>query len=242
MNVFSGTHRGLIRDENQDRVWVSRFSSGAVAAVLCDGMGGENAGSFASETAITLISERLTLGFSPDIDEISLRNLMITALNNANSAIYEISHEEDDKNGMGTTCVAAIAAKDVVYIINVGDSRAYRVFDGGIQQITHDHTFVRRLIDEGKLTRDEARFHPDRNKITRAIGAAPEVTPDFFKLEFKKGSKIILCSDGLSSYVADEEIGKTALSLPSDSICEKLITLANKNGGGDNISVALIEH
>ena len=145
---------------------------------------------------------------------------------------------------MGTTCVAAIVFGGTAYIVNVGDSRAYHLFSQGddecIRQITKDHTHVQELLDRGKITEEMIKTHPDRHKITRAIGADESVTPDYFELPLNPDDRILLCSDGLSSYGNDLEILDVCFDIKSEDCCGELIRYALRKGGHDNISVALI--
>lgn len=243
MKVFSETDIGLLREENQDCVWSGELSGGACAAVLCDGMGGEAHGGLASQIAVDIISKRITESFSEMMNRNSVRNLLITAVTAANSVVIEASSREPGVV-MGTTCVAAIVSGSRAYIVNVGDSRGYRLFTSDdsecIQQVTKDHSHVQDLIDRGEITEEQARIHPDRNKITRAIGAESMVTPDYFELELATGDMLLLCSDGLSSYVDDMDILDICFENPPERVCQNLIDCANAAGGHDNISVSLI--
>lgn len=244
MKIFSKTDIGLLRDENQDCVWSASLSDGACAAVLCDGMGGEAHGGLASRIAVDVISKRILGTFSEMMNRNSVRNLLITAVSAANSAVVDAAREEPEGAVMGTTCVAAIVSGGRAYIVNVGDSRGYHLFTSEdsecIQQVTKDHSHVRDLIDRGELTEEQAKLHPDRNKITRAIGAEEMVTPDYFELDLADGDMLLLCSDGLSSYGDDMDILDICFEYPVEVICDKLVDYANGNGGHDNISVALI--
>ena len=230
MKIFSKTDIGLLRDENQDCVWSASLSDGACAAVLCDGMGGEAHGGLASRIAVDVISKRILGTFSEMMNRNSVRNLLITAVSAANSSVVDAARNEPEGAVMGTTCVAAIVSGGRAYIVNVGDSRGYHLFTSEdsecIQQVTKDHSHVRDL--------------PDRNKITRAIGAEEMVTPDYFELDLADGDMLLLCSDGLSSYGDDMDILDICFEYPVEVICDKLVDYANGNGGHDNISVALI--
>lgn len=244
MKIFSKTDIGLLRDENQDCVWSASLSDGACAAVLCDGMGGEAHGGLASQIAVDVISKRILGTFSEMMNRNSVRNLLITAVSAANSAVVDAARKEPEGAVMGTTCVAAIVSGGRAYIVNVGDSRGYHLFTSEdsecIQQVTKDHSHVRDLIDRGEITEEQAKLHPDRNKITRAIGAEEMVTPDYFELDLADGDMLLLCSDGLSSYGDDMDILDICFEYPVEVICDKLVDYANGNGGHDNISVALI--
>lgn len=243
MKIFSKTDIGLLRDENQDCVWSAELSGNACAAVLCDGMGGEAHGGLASQMAVDVISKRITENFSEYMNRNTVRNLLITAVSAANSIVYDAAQKEPRGTVMGTTCVAAIVCEGRAYIVNVGDSRGYRLFTSDdsecIQQVTKDHSHVRDLIDRGEITEEQAKTHPGRNKITRAIGAESNVTTDYFEVELAKGDMLLLCSDGLSSYGDDMDILDICFENQPERICDELIDYANGNGGHDNISVAL---
>ena len=243
MKHFSKSDIGLVRLENQDRVWTGALGENeeAVALVVCDGMGGENAGSCASQMTLDLMRERLEGGFRPSNNRNFIRNLLITSVTAANSLVFDRAKTEPDKRGMGTTCVAAIVCNERAYIINVGDSRCYHIFDESIQQITKDHTVIRKLIERGEITEEESKTHPRRNSITRAVGAAREITPDYFEIDLEQGHCLLLCSDGLHSYGDDAEIAGIIVNNPIQKCCDLLIDYALANGGRDNATVALIQ-
>lgn len=240
MNIYTITDRGIERDENQDTVWGERLTEKTFAAVLCDGMGGESNGALASQMAVDIISKRIKESYSDMMNHNSVRNLLITAAVAANSIVYEASKGVV----MGTTCVACIVTDGMAHIINIGDSRAYHLFstrdDDCIRQITKDHTFVREMVDRGELTEEAARTHQKRSRITRAVGAESHVTPDYFELEMSKGDRLLLCSDGLSSYGDDMDILDIVFEAEEKDVCEALVRYANNNGGHDNVSVAYI--
>lgn len=240
MKCFSKTDIGLIRSENQDRVWTSQLEDDAVAVILCDGMGGENAGSVASQMTIDFMSDRILKGFRSNISRNYIRNLLITSVTAANSLVFDKAASERDKAGMGTTCVAAIVYNNRAYIINVGDSRAYQIYDDNMQQITKDHTYVRRLVERGEITEAESRVHPDRNRITRAVGAEKTITPDYFEIDMDEGNILLFSSDGLHSYGEDEEIAEIIVNNPINKSCDLLVDYALANGGRDNVSVAVV--
>jgi len=240
LKCFSKTDIGLVRSENQDRVWTSQLDDDAVAVILCDGMGGENAGSVASQMTIDFMSDRILKGFRSNISRNFIRNLLITSVTAANSLVYDKATSERDKAGMGTTCVAAIVYNNRAYIINVGDSRAYQIFDDNMQQITKDHTYVRRLVERGEITEAESRVHPDRNRITRAVGAEKTITPDYFEIDMDEGNILLFSSDGLHSYGEDEEIAEIIVNNPIMKSCDLLVDYALANGGRDNVSVAVV--
>ena len=243
MEIFSKTDIGLVRNENQDCVWSEMLSNSACAAVLCDGMGGEHEGGLASKITGELISRRIREGFNELMNRYSVRNLLITSVIAANSLVWETAQSKIHEV-MGTTCVACIVFGGVAYIVNVGDSRAYHLFtqddDECIQQITKDHSHVRELIDLGEITEEQAKTHPKRSKITRAIGAESSVTPDYFELELAPEDMVLMCSDGLTSYGDDLDILDICFDSKPRDCCGNLVDYANNKGGHDNVSVALI--
>ena len=243
MNIYTKTDIGLVRTENQDSVWGEMLSDTACAAVLCDGMGGESEGGLASTIAVDVVSNRIKENFNEMMNRNSVRNLLITSVIAANSFVWDTARTKVHEV-MGTTCVAAIVFGGMAYIVNVGDSRAYHLFSDGedecIRQITKDHTHVQDLLDRGEITEDVMKTHPERHKITRAIGAEESVTPDYFELPLRTGDKILMCSDGLSAYGDDMDILDICFDSKTDECCENLIRYALKNGGHDNVSVALI--
>lgn len=232
-----------MRTENQDNVWGEMLSANACAAVLCDGMGGESRGGLASAITVDAVSKRIKEGFHDKMNSNSIRNLLITAVIAANSLVRD-TPESYYNEVMGTTCVAAVVAGRTAYIVNVGDSRAYQLFtdkdDECIRQITKDHSHVRELVERGQITASQAKTHPERNKITRAIGAEDSVTPDYFELDLNKDDMLLLCSDGLSAYGDDLDILDICFDSKPAECCEKLVDYANSKGGHDNVSVAFI--
>jgi protein phosphatase len=240
MKVFSKTDIGKKRTENQDKVWAGKLCDNAAAIILCDGMGGENAGSFASQTTANFIAERIAANFRPDMNRNSVRNLLITSVTAANTVIFDKALKEPSMKGMGTTCVCAIVIDSRAYIINVGDSRAYHITGNTIQQITKDHTYVRTLVEDGTITEDEIKIHPQRHCLIQAVGAEPFVTPDYFELDLSENSILLLCSDGLHGYGADEDIATIVLANPLSKICGKLVDYSLGKGGKDNVTVSII--
>ena len=240
MTVCSKTDIGLVRQSNQDACAAGLFPGGAAWAVVCDGMGGANGGNVASEQAVTTIRAAMEQGYRPAMDKDGLRELMTGAVFAANAAVYGKSKEVEGLRGMGTTVVAAIVRGETAYIAHAGDSRAYFVGDT-IRQLTIDHSMVQELVNRGDITEEEARRHPQKNIITRAVGVMPFVTVDFGAHTMQPGDRLLLCSDGMSNYADEREILALFHTLRGESLAEKLVELARDGGGGDNISVALIE-
>lgn len=233
MNVVAKTDIGFVRNENQDRVRAEKIDNDVVLAVLCDGMGGHNAGSDASELAVNTIFERISLGFKADYDCNKIRNLLVSAVCAANAVVFDASQKDESKSGMGTTCVLVLVKEGKAYFVNVGDSRAYIIDGANISQVTADHSMTSVYLDE-KLKFVERKF------ITKAVGIEPKIEPDYFEFEIKQGAKILLCSDGLSNYCGENEMLEIISSQGMDDAVSSLIDFALKKGGNDNITVVLI--
>lgn len=240
MYVFSDTNIGLTRKENQDRVRTAVLADDAVFAVICDGMGGENAGSEASERAVEVIYDRITKVFRRDYDENSVRNLLISAVTTANAVVYDVAWSDENMTGMGTTCVIALKIADKVHVVNVGDSRAYRVGEK-IELITKDHTVVMRMYENGEISFEDMKNHPQKNYITKAVGVKEMITPDYFVVEADENTSVVLCSDGLTNNCSEENILKIVSSASPEDIPSSLIKIALENGGNDNVTVAVIK-
>ncbi|MBQ7507140.1 MAG: Stp1/IreP family PP2C-type Ser/Thr phosphatase [Lachnospiraceae bacterium] len=238
MKTFYMTDIGRMREMNQDYVYTSEEPVGALPNLflVADGMGGHNAGDYASkftvETIVSLIPEYKT----EDPKEILSRAILDT-----NRRLYENARRDPALHGTGTTLVALVVYKGKAVVANVGDSRLY-VVNNGIRQVTKDHSLVQEMVRRGEMNEREAIHHPDKNIITRAIGAEPEVAIDFFDLRLNRGDQILMCSDGLSNMLDDEEIRQTMERErdPAEK-AYKLVEMANENGGRDNITVVVLE-
>ena len=239
VQAFSITDIGKRRKLNQDYVFVSVSPIGALPNlfIVADGMGGHNAGDYASRVAVESILEKIA--DSPETDP--LRNFD-DAIQYANSRIRKLASESAELEGMGTTVVAAACEGNRLYVANVGDSRLYVINRFGIRQITRDHSWVEEMVRLGEIEKEEARNHPDKNIITRAVGADDMVKTDFFAVQLEEGDEVLMCTDGLTNMLEDEEI-RMILDGARDIVerAQELVEAANDNGGKDNISVILIE-
>lgn len=230
------TDVGKKRAGNQDSIFFTDQPIGPLPNlyIVADGMGGHKAGDVASRTAIECVTEY--------VKESTITNpvtVLKRAIIFANDKILKMSQENEDFSGMGTTFVAAVVDEDIMYVVNIGDSRLYVISDE-IKQITLDHSLVEELIRTGQLDRNKGRNHPEKNIITRALGIAQEVVPDFFEVTLNKDDKFLLCSDGLSNMIEDDEIKDIVIENEGLEIAvDKLIDRANYYGGKDNISVVL---
>lgn len=232
------TDIGRKRKLNQDTVYSCEHPLGNLnnLFIVCDGMGGHKAGDYASAYTVKAIEREVEV-----CDDKSPIKILREAITIANTEIYDKASSEPDFAGMGTTCVAATISDDVLYVANVGDSRLYLI-DKEITQVTKDHSLVAELVRKGSLDESQAKSHPDKNIITRAIGAAPSIDIDFFEVELGAGDVILMCTDGLTNMVDDDEILRiirTSVDVPD--MAENLIKMANHNGGKDNIGVVIIE-
>ena len=239
MKSFSLTDVGQVRSQNQDYVYASEQPIGNLPNlfVLADGMGGHNAGDFASRCAVSVIeaSVKKDMSFNPI-------KIMRHAIEEANEKIHELAKADAGKAGMGTTLVAVTVVGYYAYVANVGDSRLYISGEQGLVQITRDHSWIAEMVMRGELSKEEARNHPDKNIITRALGASEEVDIDFFDVQLEEKNRILLCSDGLSNMVEDTELCRIISQEKALSeIGAELILTANGNGGLDNIAVVLVE-
>ena len=208
--------------------------------LVADGMGGHQAGEVASARACEVIALEYYAPYAGAAEE-NLAARLLRAMRKANQAVYALSQESAQRKGMGTTTVAALVRGSEIHIANVGDSRAYLFRGGRLEQITEDHSFVQEQIRAGILTKEMARNHPQKNVITRALGHRAEVEVDTFAARLRPGDKVLLCSDGLTGAVREEQIAEIVQRYPIDEAVTRLIALANANGGPDNITALLIE-
>lgn len=238
LKTFSITDIGLKRKINQDYVFSSEMQVGKLPNlfIVADGMGGHKAGDYASREATKIIIEAIE-----NSQESSPVKLIRTAIELANKSLLEKAKESEDYTGMGTTMVVATITEECLYVANVGDSRLYIINDE-ITQITKDHSLVEEMVRLGGIDEEAAKYHPKKNVITRAVGGAEEIEIDFFEIKLMPGDVILMCSDGLTNMLDDEEI-KLIIEKQRDVIekAEELVNAANQNGGRDNITVTIIE-
>ena len=238
MRIYSATDVGQKRKMNQDYVFVSEGPVGNLPNLftVADGMGGHNAGDYASSHAVRILVDEIR----EDADYNPVK-VIRHAIEAANTEIRNRAQEDENLRGMGTTMVVATIVDQYAYVANVGDSRLYVIQDG-IRQVTRDHSLVQEMVRMGEIKPEEARNHPDKNIITRAVGVSEKVKIDIFERQLRAGEYIILCSDGLTNMVEDSVILQILHGAGSLSDkAERLIELANKNGGKDNITVIIIE-
>lgn len=240
MRIVAKTDKGNVRDSNQDAYAVGEFSDEVVWSVVCDGMGGAAGGNIASALAVKVISDKINASYRNQMRDSSIKNMLDSALTAANIEVFDFAEAQPDLRGMGTTVVCAIVRDNQAYIAHAGDSRAYVINNGNIRQITTDHSMVQDLLLRGKITPEEAEHHPNKNIITRAVGVNKVIEIDFEQIDLEDDDTLLICTDGLSNYVSNDEM----LELMSDgkhyAFADRLVKKANDNGGGDNITVVVI--
>lgn len=225
----SRTDVGCVRDHNEDSLVVA-----PPLYVVCDGMGGHAAGEVASEIAVRVIENRAPQ--HADVEELG------RAVEEANLAIIRAAREGRGREGMGTTCTAAILEGERLVIAQVGDSRAYLLSKGRLQQLTRDHSLMADLIEAGHITKEEAKVHPQRSVITRALGSDPRMLPDLFELDVNPGDRLLICSDGLTTMLSDEEIAQLLARTADPQLCARqLVNAAIAAGGYDNVTVIVAD-
>jgi len=233
MKLWGITHRGAVRQQNQDAYAVRELEDGRGLAVVCDGMGGARAGNVASSMAVELFMRKLEEQGQPGDDP---QKWLKT-----NDGVFQKAVEDPDCTGMGTTLVAALAGNGKAVLLNEGDSRAYHITRDGITRITRDHSLVEDMVQRGELTREQARNHPHKNLITRALGAEPVLLADCFDQNVAPGDYLLLCSDGLSNVVTDQEILYEVIHGGEDeACCQRLLDVALHRGAPDNVTVVLM--
>ena len=238
MKAFAATDVGVERKINQDCVYYSLTEIGPLPNlfIVADGMGGHKAGDFASRYTVDNFVSKVRESSGKDTVDI-----IDDAVTWVNTALLEKAGESPDYTGMGTTLVVATVIDNMLKVANVGDSRLY-IVGKDIRQITRDHSLVEEMVSLGEIDRKAARTHKRKNIITRAIGGDAKVEAEMFCVELQPGDKILMCSDGLSNMIEDEDIFKIIKDSPEiEEAAERLIDTANENGGKDNISVILIE-
>lgn len=241
MRVYCETNKGLMRENNEDNLIVEESDRYNLYAVA-DGMGGHKAGEVASSIAIDTIRDYFKK--SSRKEDFKAPSFIIESIEAANGRIREEALNKDECSGMGTTITMAVVdlSLNTAYIANVGDSRAYIIKNDEIIQITEDHTYVNELLKDGKITPEEAKHHPKRNVITRAVGSEEYVQADIFEIELFDNDVILLCTDGLTTHLSDEKILNTIKEYGCPESVQILIKLANDNGGTDNITIIIVDN
>lgn len=244
MTVGAASDIGRARERNEDSYMImhSRTNLPNVFAVA-DGMGGHSSGETASKLAIDHVKEYIKANPSSFINESDISESLTTMMKNTNKLVIECSETSDEWRGMGTTLTVSIISGNKLYIGHVGDSRVYIISGDEMTKVTVDHSYIEELVITGKITREQARNHPERNIITRAIGGVSDVIADTYVYDLKHGDYVIMCTDGLTNEVDESVILETINSCDTpQNACDKLIKKANDNGGKDNITVIVMRY
>lgn len=238
MNIWSMTDTGLVRKDNQD-AYAVKTACGHTICVVCDGMGGSAGGQLASRIAVETFTAEMEKRLSPEAKPDRLREVSVVAVALANRAVREAARSSEEYHNMGTTLVSAVSFDGGVVIANVGDSRAYHINKERIVQVTRDHSLVEHMVERGDITAEEARRHPNRNLITRALG--PDIDPgcDCYTCQLLPGDFLLLCTDGLVNTVTDQEIMDEVLRGDTETCMDRLLAISKSRGASDNVTVVL---
>jgi len=241
MQAWGITDAGMVRSQNQDYYSVLKLGREQLLAVVCDGMGGARSGNIASKLAVDVFTGEIQRAVRSNMKPDKIDTILTDALALANKAVYEQSLLSEEYQGMGTTLVAAFFQKDQVTVVNVGDSRAYLFNEDGVSGITTDHSLVEMMVQRGELSREAAKYHPGKNLITRAVGTEASVDCDLFHHQLEKGDSVLLCTDGLSNLMSDQEIlFEVVHGVNKSDCCQRLMNIANFRGSPDNVTIALV--
>ena len=242
MQYWELTDPGCVRTQNQDAYQTERLDRDTLLCVVCDGMGGAKSGNIASSLAIDVFVQEVKRSWVSGMEPDKVEQMLNSAVKLANFTVYDQSRQFEEFQGMGTTLVAALIRNREAYIANVGDSRAYTVSANGIQQITKDHSLVQMMVERGEITQEQARTYPGKNFITRAIGTESMVECDFFHKKLDRGDCLLLCSDGLSNMMDDQEIlFEVVHGMNKKQCCQRLLNIAKSRGAPDNVTSILIQ-
>lgn len=241
MDVYGKSDIGAVRSINQDDMKFKKMDDNTLWSVVCDGMGGAKGGEIASSIATSEISKMFDDALKENtLSGKNLKSIMELSVIKAGEEIYNTSLKDGNLTGMGTTVVASLIYNNVLHVVHIGDSRVYIVNKSGINQITTDHSVVQEMVNNGEITKEEASIHPNKNIITRALGIKQKSLPDYNKYNLDDGDAVLMCTDGLTNELSDEEIYKIFISSAPQDIPDRLINEANNRRGSDNITVAVI--
>lgn len=241
MQYWALSDPGMVRAQNQDAYQVVQLDRNTLLGVVCDGMGGAKSGNVASSLAVDVFVDEICHTWTSYMDQEKTDQMMRNAAKLANFTVYDQSRQFEEFDGMGTTMVAVLIRGKHATVLNVGDSRAYKIDRGGIRQISRDHSLVQLMVDRGELTPEMARTYPGKNFITRAIGTESVVISDVYHLDAQRGDFFLLCSDGLSNMMDEQEILFEVLhGVNRQNCCQRLLDIAKNRGAPDNVTSVLI--
>ena len=241
MQYWALTDPGCVRAQNQDAYQIEKLDKNTLLCVVCDGMGGAKSGNVASSLAVEAFVQEVKRAYREDMDSDLVDQMLQSAVKLTNFTVYDQARQFEEFDGMGTTLVAALIQGNIATIVNVGDSRAYGITRSGIQQITKDHSLVQMMVDRGEITPEVAKGYPGKNFIPRAIGTEPMVSCDIFHRDMSKGDFLLLCSDGLSNLLDDQEIlFEVVHGVNKQHCCKRLLNIAKNRGAPDNVTSILV--
>lgn len=242
MKIVGKSDVGMRRANNEDSFRFGTFEDGVTWAVVCDGMGGAAGGQTASMLACDMVGSKIQKCYNKSMTDFSIENLLLSAITTANVAVFDRAEADESLKGMGTTIVACVIKNGIACIAHVGDSRAYHIYSDKITQITKDHSLVQQMLDKGQITKEQFDNHPNKNIITRALGIKEKIEIDFNTVELNEDDALILCTDGLSGCVSDDQLLSIYKSSDFEELSKKYIDAATGNGGNDNITAVAIKN
>lgn len=241
MQYWGLTDPGCVRAQNQDAYQIEKLDKNTLLCVVCDGMGGAKSGNVASSLAVDVFVQEVKRAYREDMDSDMADQMLQSAVKLTNFTVYDQARQFEEFDGMGTTLVAALIQGNIATVVNVGDSRAYTIGAGGIRQLTVDHSVVQMMVDRGELTPERAKNYPGKNLITRAIGTESVVNCDVFHKKLNKGDWLLLCTDGLSNQLDDQEIlFEVVHGRDKQKCCQRLLDIAKGRGAPDNVTTVLV--
>ena len=242
MRYWGLTDPGCVRTQNQDAYQMEQLDRNTALCVVCDGMGGAKSGNIASTLAVDVFVQEVRRSWANSMSQEKINQMLYSAVKLANFTVYDQAQQFEEFDGMGTTLVAVLVHNRHVTVVHVGDSRAYRVNSEGIWQMTRDHSLVQMMVERGELSHEMAKSYPGKNFITRAIGTEAIVDCDISNLELSKGEFLVLCSDGLSNVLDDQEILFEVIhGVNKQDCCQRLLDIAKNRGAPDNVTSVLVE-
>ena len=242
MQYWAVTDPGCVRQQNQDAYQIEQLDRNTLLAVICDGMGGARSGNVASSLALEVFIQEIKQTWTPTMDNSRVDQMLYAAAKVANFAVFDQANQFEDFAGMGTTLSAVLIRGQEATLVNVGDSRIYCVNSEDIIQLTRDHSLVQMMVDRGELTQEKARSYPGKNLITRAIGTEPVVDCDLFHHKLVRGDCLLLCTDGLTNMMDDQEmLFEVVHGVNKHKCCDRLLDIAKNRGAPDNVTVIMVQ-
>lgn len=242
MQWWGVTDAGCVRSQNQDTYQIEELDRNTLLCVVCDGMGGAKSGNVASSLAADVFVQEVRRTFLPGMEQSQIDQMLLGAVKLANFTVFDQAQQFEEFSGMGTTLVAVLIKGEEVTVANVGDSRAYGINCNGIRQLTVDHSLVEMMVQRGEILPEEAKNYPGKNYITRAIGTEAIVECDLFHMDAQRGDCLVLCTDGLSNMIDDQEIlFEVVHGIKKQFCCQRLLEIAKNRGAPDNVTGVLIQ-